>query len=556
MKQIFISLCIALSLASCAAGVEWKADYKVVPLPQSISINHQDEAFRLNDNTVIVVASEDSAMMRNAEILAADLKKITGFNLQISDKATDGRAIFLSSQLPDSCKEAYRIQITEDKITVDGASDAGAFYGLQTLTKSINIQDGKMPGAVAFPAGEIYDYPRFAYRGAHLDCARHFFSPDSVKVFIDMIALHNINTFHWHLTDDQGWRVEIKSRPELAEKGQWRSGTVIGAVKEGAEAHLNVYDSIPYGGYYTQSEIKDIVNYAADKHITVIPEIDLPGHMQAALATYPHLGCTGGPYEVWRRWGVSEDVLCAGNDSVYQFITDVLGEVLNLFPSEYVHIGGDECPKIRWEHCPKCQAMIQKLKLKDDNQSTAEQKLQTYIMSYATDFLKQHGRKVIGWDEMLEGGMPDDAVVMSWRGIDGAVAAAHQGHNAILTPSDYCYFDFTQADQHSEPQGAHWGHPVTVSDVYHFDPSPASLTTDEQKHIIGVQANLWCEYIPTMRHAQYMELPRLAALSEVQWCDPEHKNFDDFIGRLSKFVKHYEVRKYNYAKHVFNTSNQ
>lgn len=556
MKQFLIFLCVAMSVISCTTGVELTADYNVIPLPRSININDDAETFKLNGHTVIAVASEDSAMIRNAEIFAANLKKITGLNLQIIDKPSDKDVILLSSELSDSCKEAYRIDITTDKITINGASDAGTFYGLQTLVKSINVDEAKTIKSVAFPVGEIYDYPRFAYRGAHLDSSRHFFSPDSVKVFIDMIALHNINMFHWHLTDDQGWRIEIKSRPELAEKGQWRSGTVIGAVKEWDQAHLNVYDSIPYGGYYTQDEIKDIVNYAADRHITIIPEVDLPGHMQAALATYPYLGCTGGPYEVWRRWGVSEEVLCAGNDSVYQFISDVLGEVVNLFPSEYVHIGGDECPKIRWEHCPKCQAMIKKLKLQDDNYSTAEQKLQTYLMSYATDFLKNHGRKVIGWDEMLEGGMPDDAVVMSWRGIDGAVSAAHQKHNAILTPSDYCYFDFTQADQSVEPQGAHWGHPITVSDVYHFDPQPDTLTDDEQKHIIGVQANLWCEYIPTMWHAQYMELPRLAALSEVQWSSQNHKNFDYFTRRLSKFRKHYEIRGYNYAKHLFNTSNQ
>lgn len=547
-KIIVCAMALAsLAAAGCSDGKSVMADYQVIPLPGYVGTVDTAEVFVLRNGTELVYPAGQAALEKDAELFAGYIRDITGLTLKPAVAPAGRKAIILHSNLADSCSEAYRITVCADSIVVGGASPAGVFYGLQTLRKSI------LPGeysAVKFPKTEIYDYPRFAYRGAHLDTSRHFFTPDSVKMFIDMIALHNVNRFHWHLTDDQGWRIEIKSHPELARKGQWRSGTVVGAVREGDQAHLNVYDSIPYGGYYTQDQVRDIVRYAADRHIVVIPEIDMPGHMQAALATYPELGCTGGPYEVWRRWGVSADVLCAGNDSVYRFIDDVLGEIVELFPGEYVHIGGDECPKVRWESCPKCQAKIRALGLKTDTRSTAEQKLQTYVMTHASDFLKRHGRKVIGWNEMLEGGLPDGAVVMSWTGIDGAVEAARQGHDAILTPCDFFYFDFVQADQKNEPQGAHWGHPVTVSDVYNYNPMPADLDGAQRRHIVGVQSNLWCEYIPTMAHAMYMELPRLAALSEVQWCDGKAKSYSDFCRRLPRMLEQYKAAGYNYRNPV------
>lgn len=542
----------AVVLMSCTQRDVSVADYGVIPLPRTVNLDNNADGFRLENGTAVVYPSGDSVMGRNAELFAGYVKEMTGLTLTLSEDRKKDNAIILHDNLVDSCSEAYRIIISADSIVVDGASAAGVFYGLQTLRKAITPEPNRGENDILFPAGEIYDYPQFAYRGAHFDTSRHFFTPDSVKMFIDMIALHNINKFHWHITDDQGWRIEIKSRPELAEKGQWRSGTVIVTTDEEGRAHFNDYDSIPYGGYYTQEQVRDIVRYAADRHITVIPEIDMPGHMQAALATYPELGCTGGPYEVWRRWGVSDDVLCAGNDSVYKFIEDVLGEIVELFPSELVHIGGDECPKVRWKECPKCQAMIKRLGLKSDAHGTAEQKLQSYLMGYAADFLQKHGRKIVGWNEMLEGGLPDGAVVMSWTGINGAVEAARQGHDAILTPCKNFYFDFVQADKKIEPQGATWGGPTTVEDVYNFNPAPEGLSESELNHIVGVQANLWCEYVTTMRHAQYMELPRMAALAEVQWRPYSEKNYEEFLTRLPRLATHYDAMGYNYAKHVFN----
>lgn len=399
---------------------------------------------------------------------------------------------------------------------------------------------------IALPAVEINDYPRFAYRGAMLDVSRHFFPVDSVKRFIDMLALHNINRFHWHLSDDQGWRIEIKSRPELTEVGSQRTETVIGH-------NTGEYDGKPYGGFFTQEEAKEIVAYAADRHITVIPEIDMPGHMMGALRAYPELGCTGGPYEVWRQWGVSEEVLCAGNDETLKFLDDVLGEIVEIFPSEYIHVGGDECPKVRWQKCPKCQARIKALGIKGDKKHSAEEYLQSFIINHAEKFLNGKGRQIIGWDEILEGGLAPNSTVMSWRGETGGIEAAKQNHDVIMSPNTYLYFDYYQTkDIENEPMGI--GGYLPIDWVYSYEPMPASLTPEEQKHIIGVQANLWTEYIPTFSQIEYMELPRMAALSEIQWTNSEKKNYDDFLKRLPQMVDIYNVYKYNYATHVFDVN--
>ena len=541
-----IAATICLTVASCSERTTVEADYNVVPLPQSISEVKEGDAFILNPDTRIVAA--DSAMADEAALLAEYIGTLNGFTPEITAENPARNYILLTDNLDGANKEAYEMDVNADRILINGASPAGTFYGIQTLRKSI-------PGAagdrnVVFPPVTISDAPRFGYRGAHLDCSRHFFDVDSTKIFIDMLALHNINRMHWHLTDDQGWRVEIKSRPELTRKGAMRNGTIIGMASEG---NTN-YDSIPYGGFFTQEQIRDIVDYAKRRHITIIPEIDLPGHMQAALAAYPELGCTGGPYEVWQNWGISEDVLCAGNDSVYTFLDDVMAEIIELFPSEYIHIGGDECPKTRWENCAKCQSKIKQLGLHDNENGTAEQQLQSYVMKHVTEFLTARGRKVIGWDEILEGGVAPGAVVMSWRGTEGGIAAAEAGHDAIMTPSEFLYFDFVQSsDKESEPQGASWGDPITVEKVYMYNPVPEELTPEQGAHIIGVQANLWTEYIPTMRHAQYMELPRLGALAEIQWSNAS-KDYPVFVERLRKLTSIYDAEGYNYARHAFANS--
>ena len=521
-------------LFSCGGNVE-KADYNVIPMPQQIVESHA-APFVLNESTKIMYPAGNEKMQKNAEFLASYIKEITGKTLKV-EAGTEGKGILL--QLNKEAKaEAYQLKVTADNITIAG-DEAGVFYGIQTLRKSMPVEQGV---DVSFPAVEINDAPRFGYRGAMLDVSRHFFPVDSVKRFIDILALHNINRFHWHLSEDQGWRIEIKSRPLLAEKGSKRKETVI--------AHTGKYDGTPYGGFYTQEQVKEVVAYAAQQHITIIPEIDMPGHMMGALHAYPELGCTGGPYEVWTRWGISNEVLCAGNDETLKFIEDVLGEIVEMFPSEYIHVGGDECPKVRWKTCPKCQARIKALGIKGDKKHTAEEYLQSFIIGHAEKFLNSKGRKLIGWDEILEGGLAPNSTVMSWRGEAGGIEAARQNHDVVMTPNTYLYFDYYQTkDIEQEPVAI--GGFLPVETVYNYEPMPKQLSKEEQKHIIGVQANLWTEYVPDFKQVEYMEMPRIAALSEVQWSQPDKKNYECFLKRLPKLVELYDMKQYNYATHVF-----
>jgi hexosaminidase len=539
--KLFAAAALCFAVVGCASRGEVTANYNVVPLPHSI-VAGQGEGFTLDSNTKIAYPEGDSTLMRDAEFLAGYIEQMTGLNPALTTDAPAAGAITLAANLQNENPEAYQLTVTADGISINGSTAAGTFYGVQTLRKAIPEAGNNN---VVFPAVTIDDQPRFAYRGAHFDVSRHFFPADSVKTFIDMLALHNINTLHWHITDDQGWRIEIKSLPELTEIGSKRKGTVIGH-------NTGVYDSIPYGGFYTQEEARDIVKYAADRNITVIPEIDLPGHMLGALTAYPNLGCTGGPYDVWQIWGVSDDVLCAGNDSVYTFIDTVLGEIVDIFPSEYIHVGGDECPKTRWKECAKCQAKAKALGLKADSHGTVEEKLQSHIIHHASDFLSSKGRKMIGWDETLEGGLAPGAIVMSWRGEAGGIEAAKRGHDVIMTPNSYMYFDYYQTlDREKEPEAI--GGYVPVQKVYSYEPLPAELTPEEAKHIIGVQANLWTEYIPTFSHVQYMELPRMAALAEVQWSDAP-KDYKGFSARMPQMFRQYDVNGYNYATHMFNVA--
>lgn len=538
-KILALTLSATFSLSTLLANEGSTADYRTVPLPQSIVSDAAKPSFTLSASTVIAYPAKDAGLKRNAELLAEYLQQLTGLRLKLTAKSPGKNAIVLADNLASDNKEAYEITVNKDLITINGATAAGNFYGIQTLRKSI---DATATGDIIFPAVTIKDAPRFGYRGAHFDTSRHYFPVDSIKSFIDMVALHGVNRFHWHITDDQGWRLEIKKYPLLTEIGANRKGTCIGH-------DFDSSDSIPYGGFYTQDEARDIVKYAADRHITVIPEIDLPGHMLAALTAYPELGCTGGPYEVWQRWGVADDVLCAGNDNTLKFIDDVLEEVADIFPSEYIHIGGDECPKTRWETCPKCQARIKELGLKSDSHSTAEQKLQSFVMERAAKTLASRGRKMIGWDEIIEGGLFPGATVMSWRGEEGARKAAEMGHDAILTPTNYCYFDYSQSqDYDTEPLGI--GGFLPVSKVYELEPT-SHLNPEQAKHILGAQANLWTEYISSLSHVQYMELPRLAALSEVQWMQPEAKDYTDFTKRVTQLIDTYRRLGYNYARHIY-----
>lgn len=439
--------------------------------------------------------------------------------------------------------EDYRIFIKDGKVTVTAASERGFLYAGQTLMQLRNAE-GKYPDV------EIRDWPRFGHRGLLLDCSRHFFSIEEIRKVLDVMALHKLNVLHWHLTDDQGWRIEIDSWPRLTEVGAWRTGNRLG--RGGTDIGP---DNEPYGGFYTKEELRSVVGYASSLGIDIMPEIDLPGHMLSALASYPELGCTGGPYAVMAYGGISQDVLCAGNEKTYKFIEDVLTEVMDVFPYEYVHIGGDECPKNRWEACPKCQTRIKALGIKSDADHTAEQLLQGYVTKRVGKFLKEHGRRMVGWDEILEGEAPLDAVVMSWRGTEGGIKASGLGHDVIMTPNRNMYFDYCQGEnKESEPDGI--GGCLPVWKVYEYEPFTPEMTDEQKSHILGVQANLWTEFISTDSHLEYMLLPRLSALSEVQWCLPDRKSFDRLMKDMPRMASLYENLGYDYAKHVFGVIDQ
>lgn len=535
MRISVYSAVLLIATASCTARQAVEADYDVVPLPDKVELTGGD-AFRLSPKTCLVAA--DSTQTVNARLFAGYVETLTGFRPEIKADAPAHDYIRLTAGNVSEDPEGYLLTVTADSIVVDGADAAGTFYGLQTLRKAIRGGKGE---DVLYPAAVIKDSPRFAYRGGHLDCVRHFFPTDSVKIYIDMLALHNINRFHWHLTDDQGWRIEIKGRPRLTDTGAHRRGTLIA---ETWGTDHEEYDTIPYGGVYTRDHLCDIVAYAADRHITIIPELDLPGHMVAALASYPELGCTGGPYEVWRRWGVTDDILCAGNDSVYMFIDEIMDQIVEIFPSEYVHIGGDEAPLAKWETCPKCQARIQSLGLKTDSNSTAEQKLQNHIMRHAADRLASHGRKVIGWDELIDNGFDTTAVIMSWRGPqDGGQDGTKTGYKVIKVPNTHLYFDYQYAE--GDSVGAPYWRKIPLETVYSYEPVPAHYTPYQAANVIGVQGNVWTEFIPTFRDVQYMALPRMAALSELQWTDAP-KDFEAFKKRLEGLIRIYKAERYNY----------
>ena len=549
MKRISFNLmgvlCILFSTCfyACSEKRTLNSDYEIIPKPLDVNCKG-DASFLLKDGVAVIYPENNRKMQDNAEFLVDYVERQTGVKLTSHAGMPVDGAICLTLDLSDDNAEAYKLIVNDKRVCISGASEAGVFYGIQTLRKSLPVaQDIN----VNLSAVEIYDKPRFAYRGAMLDVARHFYTVDEVKTFIDMLALHKINRFHWHLTDDQGWRIEIKKYPKLMSVASERKETVVGRWYSG------IYDGKPYGGYYTQDELRDVIDYAAKRHITIIPEVDLPGHMQAALTAYPELGCTGGPYEVRTIWGVSQDVLCVGNDFTLQFVKDVLSEVADIFPSEYIHIGGDECPKVRWEKCPKCQERIKSLGLKSDAKHTKEQRLQSYMIQEAAKYLKEKGKRIIGWTEILEGGLVPDATLMSWIGESGGIEAAHQHHDVIMTPNTYLYFDYYQSKKVEDEPLAIGGY-LPIEKTYNYEPMPKELTKEEQQYIKGVQANLWTEYIPVFSQVQYMVLPRLGAAAEVQWTDPSKKDYKDFLRRVPHLVAVYDCYGWNCATHVYDVN--
>ena len=545
MKRINRMLLMSLLTLSCTSCNTEKevADYQVIPLPQEISLTSEEKPFTLNAGTLIAYPNNNLLLKKNAEFLSEYLQETLGYTLEVKEVTPDtdvNNAITLGLNPTIENKEGYILNVTSNGVTIDGKTEQGVFYGIQTLRKSIPaVSKAK---TVQLPAGCIKDEPRFAYRGMHLDVCRHFFPVEFVKKYIDLLALHNMNTFHWHLTDDQGWRIEIKKHPKLTEIGSIRKYTMIGKNK-------TLFDNTPYGGFYTQEQAREIVRYAQERYITVIPEVDLPGHMLAVLASYPEFGCTGGPYEVCPKWGIFPDVLCIGNEQAMLFLEDVMEEIIDIFPSPYIHIGGDEAPRARWKNCAKCQARIKAEKLYADEKHSAEDRLQSYCMARIEKFINERGRQIIGWDEILEGDVAPNATIMSWRGTTGGIKAAQMGHDVIMTPNTYCYLDYYQTNDIDNEPLAIRGY-IPVERVYSLEPTE-SLTEKQAKHILGVQANLWTEYIATTEHVEYMVLPRMAALAEVQWLYPEKKDYKNFTKRLIPLTQFYKRDSLNYAKHIF-----
>lgn len=533
-----ISLFHLLTFSTLNISAANPANYEVVPLPQSI-VMQKGEPFVLDDQVEILY---DESLQREAEFLQQYLKEATRLNLQLVQKrAKKVRYIELAVSPNVKESEGYVLTVSQKGVSIHGGSAAGVFYGIQTLRKA--VKEGSIMNPVV-----ITDAPRFNWRGMHLDCSRHFFPVAFVKKFIDLLALHNMNRFHWHLTDDQGWRIEIKKWPKLISVGSQRTGTIIGT-------NSDIDDGIPYGGYYTQDEAREIVAYAAERHITVIPEIDMPGHMLAALASYPKLGCTGGPYQVGHYWGVYKDVLCVSNERVYQFVEDVLTEIMDIFPSEVIHIGGDETPTDKWQQCPKCQALnatfgTATTQSEEFSPLTSRlSPLQAHFTKRVFDFLTTHHRRALGWDEILDGS-PQDAMIMSWRGTEPGAKAAETGHDVVMTPTTFCYFDYQQVeDTQFEPSRC--GGFIPIEKVYSLDPAPDSLSVKAREHILGAQANLWTEYMTNEAMVEYQALPRMSALSEVQWTKPERKDYEAFKERLTRLTALFELYHYQYAKHLW-----
>ncbi len=549
MKNYLLVLSAICFFFGTTALAKKKVEVNIIPQPQKVTIN---KGWRFNAKGKDFYASpnfdEQSKMYidRFASQLSLITERVSTTNLSSPKNSTIPKRGFIFIKDDEIKKESYTIKSSYKSLIVRASDSNGILYAIQTIKQLLPPAIyGDQPASnlcYKIPALYIEDSPRFDYRGFHLDVARHFYSVKEIKKMLDHMVMYKMNRFHWHLTEDQGWRLEIKKYPKLTEVGAYRNGTVI-------KKDWDSNDGIRYGGFYTQEQVKEVIKYAKDRGIVVIPEIDLPGHMLAALASYPELGCTGGPYEVWKRWGVSEDVLCIGKPQTMQFLKDVLAEVIELFPSEYIHIGGDECPKVRWKTCERCQNLIKELGLKEVKGHSKEVSLQNYVTTEIQKFVNSKGRKIIGWDEILEGDLAKGATVMSWRGVKGGIQAAKQGYDAIMTPDSYLYYDHYQSKEFDKEPFAIGGY-LPIEKVYSYEPYEG-LPESAYKHILGVQANLWTEYIASNEHLEYMTAPRAAALSELQWTRPENKNFERFVKSLNKHKKIYDVQGFVYAKHLW-----
>lgn len=533
-----------------------RAQVSIIPQPVSVKQPRINAKFSITPATVIVL--EGSNLQKTAALLNDYLQQFYLFKLKVVDKSTSANAVRLNyERLDKPIAGAYVLTVNNKGAYIAGDNETGVFYGVQTLFQLLPVPDARLkmrPDKLDIPYISIEDEPRFEYRGLHLDVCRHFFPVSYVKKYIDFLAYHKFNVFHWHLTDDQGWRIEIKKYPLLTTVGGYRNGTIIGRFPGTGN------DNLHYGGFYTQQEVKEVVQYAADRYITVLPEIEMPGHASAAIAAYPELSCfptestKHNPRAAWsgdstgkqvqQTWGVFDDVFCAGKDNTFQFMQDVLDEVIPLFPSKIVHVGGDECPKNNWKRCPNCQQRMKDNNLKDEHQ------LQSYFIQRMEKYLNGKGKTLMGWDEILEGGLAPNAMVMSWRGEQGGIAAAKEKHNVVMTPGNPVYFDHTQTKQEDSVTIGGYN---PIEKVYAYEPVPKELSAEESKYVLGAQANLWTEYIGNPRKVEYMLFPRISALSEVLWSPKEKKNWDDFVKRMKTQIKRYDLMGINYSK-AFNFS--
>lgn len=531
LRILLFLLVYLLHLSASAQDVHQR--YPLIPWPDSL--RPLQGSVRLERSAKFIVAHD--SISQEAVVVNEYLLANYGFTFQttVSKRAGDGNIFLTVDPAIPGHTGAYQLTVNNRGVIIKGNSLAGVFYGLQTF---LQLLPPSKSAPLDVQAVEIFDSPRFVYRGMHLDVSRHFFPVAFVKRYIDHLVRYKMNYFHWHLTDDQGWRIEIKRYPELQRVSAWRNGTRIGHYSSVPEA----YDTIRYGGYYTQDEVKEVVAYAARRHVTVLPEIEMPGHALAVLAAYPNLSCTGGPFTVGRTWGVFQDVFCP-KEETFEFLENVLSEVCELFPGTYIHIGGDECPKDRWKVCTHCQSLIKKEGLKDEHE------LQSYFIRRIERFLNTRNKRMIGWDEILEGGLAPDATVMSWRGYQGGIDAAKMGHDVVMTPTSYCYFDYYQSRNPQEPLAI--GGFLPLDKVYRFEPVPDALVGEEVQRILGVQANMWTEYVPDGKQVEHMVLPRMCALSEVAWSSSGKRNYDQFVERLGSHFKLLGFLGTNYSLAVF-----
>lgn len=525
MKRLLSLFTLVILVAGFWSCKQETPDVRIIPEPAKMTI--EPAMVKFPSIRKIYLSSNDSTLFMAGDYLC---KRLRYSEMDYSGN-NPGRCIFLELTKLESSDhpEAYTLTTSKKGIIIRGNSARGVFYGIQTLMQLLPPEVYSAAGlakntGIKIPQVNIRDEPRYGWRGMHLDVGRHMFSVEFIKKYIDMLAMHKMNVFHWHLTEDQGWRIEIRKYPRLTE---------IGSVRKNA-------DGTTYGGFYTQDQIKEVVAYAASRFVDVMPEIEMPGHSVAALAAYPELSCTGGPFEVRTAWGVSDDVYCAGKEVTFEFVQDVLSEVIALFPFRYLHIGGDECPKERWAKCPDCQKRMKTEGLKDEMQ------LQSYFIQRTEKFLISKNRNLVGWDEILEGGLAPEATVMSWRGVAGGIEAARMGHDVIMSPNSHCYFDHYQGDPKSEPKA--WGGFLPLEKVYSYEPAPEDLTVEEAKHVLGAQANVWTEYIPTEQQVEYMALPRMSALAEVVWTPKILRDYEKFQYRMERQYQRFDSMNINYRK--------